>query len=103
MAKIVNSAEFNNEIKDGVVVVDFFATWCGPCKMLAPIFEELSTEMEGKVKFIKVDVDQCPDIAMKYSVASIPTIIVFKDGNNVNTTVGFIPKERIKEIVEAYL
>ncbi|GAA0771522.1 thioredoxin [Clostridium subterminale] len=103
MAKIVNSAEFNNEIKDGVVVVDFFATWCGPCKMLAPIFEELSTEMKGKVKFIKVDVDQCPDIAMKYSVASIPTIIVFKDGNNVNTTVGFIPKERIKEIVEAYL
>jgi thioredoxin len=103
MAKIVNSAEFNNEIKDGVVVVDFFATWCGPCKMLAPIFEELSTEMEGKVKFIKVDVDQCPDISMKYSVASIPTIIVFKDGKNVNTTVGFVPKERIKEIVEAYI
>jgi len=103
MAKIVNSAEFNNEIKDGVVVVDFFATWCGPCKMLAPIFAELSTEMEGKVKFIKVDVDQCPDISMQYSVASIPTIIVFKDGKNVNTTVGFVPKERIKEIVEAYI
>jgi len=100
MAKIVNSAEFNNEIKDGVVVVDFFATWCGPCKMLAPIFEELSTEMEGKVKF---NVDQCPDISMQYSVASIPTIIVFKDGKNVNTTVGFVPKERIKEIVEAYI
>ncbi|HAK42255.1 MAG TPA: thioredoxin [Clostridium sp.] len=103
MVKIVNSNEFNEEIKSGVVVVDFFATWCGPCKMLAPIFEDLSTEMNGKVKFIKVDVDQCPDVAMKYNVASIPTIVVFKDGKNVNTIVGFVPKEKIKETVEAYL
>ena len=101
--EIINEQNFNEKIASGVVLVDFFATWCGPCKMLAPIFEELSTEMEGKVKFIKVDVDQCPDISMQYSVASIPTIIVFKDGKNVNTTVGFVPKERIKEIVEAYI
>ena len=103
MSKIVNSSEFNNEVKSGLVVVDFFATWCGPCKMLAPIFEELGKEYEGKVNFIKVDVDQSPDLAMKYKVASIPTIIVLKDGEKVAGNVGFIPKEQIKEMVDSNL
>lgn len=102
MSKIVNSNEFKEEIKNGVVVVDFFANWCGPCKMLAPIFEELSNEM-GEVNFVKVDVDQSPDIAMTYKVASIPTVIVFKNGEKVASNVGFTPKEQIKEMVEAHL
>ncbi len=102
MSKIVNSNEFKEEIKSGVVVVDFFANWCGPCKMLAPIFEELGTEM-GNVNFVKVDVDQSPDIAMTYKVASIPTVIVFKDGEKVASNVGFIPKEQIKQMVESHL
>lgn len=102
MAKIVNSKEFKEEIKDGVVVVDFFANWCGPCKMLAPIFEELGNEMEN-VKFLKVDVDQCPDVAMTYKVASIPTVITFKAGEKVASNVGFMPKEQIKQMIEAHL
>lgn len=102
MAKIVNSVEFKEEIKSGVVVVDFFANWCGPCKMLAPIFEELSGEMK-EVKFVKVDVDQSPDIAMTYKVASIPTVIIFKDGEKVASNVGFMPKEQIKQMVEAHI
>lgn len=103
MSKIVNSAEFNEEIKDGVVVVDFFANWCGPCKMLAPIFEELAPEYGDKVKFIKVDVDQSPDLAMKYKVASIPTIIVMKNGEAAASNVGFIPKEQIKNLVNSHM
>lgn len=102
MSKIVNSSEFKEEIKSGVVVVDFFANWCGPCKMLAPIFEELGSEM-GNVNFVKVDVDQSPDIAMNYKVASIPTVIIFKDGEKVASNVGFIPKEQIKQMIEAQL
>ena len=80
MAKIVGSNEFNNEVKDGVVIVDFFADWCGPCKMLAPIFEEVGNEMEGKAKFIKVNVDEARDIADKFRISTIPTMIVLKNG-----------------------
>ena len=76
MVKIVNSSEFKEIVKEGLTIVDFFATWCGPCKMLAPIFEEVSNEMENKAKFIKVDVDQCGDIAGEYSIQTIPTIII---------------------------
>jgi len=103
MAKIVNSNEFKESIKEGVVVVDFFANWCGPCKMLAPIFEELSNEMEGKTQFIKVDVDQSVDIAREYGVQSIPTMAILKDGKPVETMVGFLPKDVIKSNIENYL
>lgn len=80
MLKVVNSNEFKSEIENGVVVVDFFATWCGPCKMLAPVLEGLSSEMEGKAKIIKVDIDQSSDLANKFEVSSVPTMMVFKDG-----------------------
>lgn len=104
MAKIVNSNEFKESIKEeGVVVVDFFANWCGPCKMLAPIFEELSNEMEGKTQFIKVDVDQSVDIAREYGVQSIPTMAIIKNGQPVETMVGFLPKDVIKSNIENYL
>ncbi|EKY26360.1 thioredoxin [Clostridium celatum] len=103
MAKIVGSNEFNNEVKDGVVIVDFFADWCGPCKMLAPIFEEVGNEMEGKAKFIKVNVDEARDIADKFRISTIPTMMVLKNGEKKEVSVGFMPKEKIKEMVEKHL
>lgn len=103
MAKIVNSEEFRSNLNEGLVVVDFFATWCGPCKMLAPVFEELSSEMDGKATFLKVDVDQCGDIAREYSISTIPTMIIFKNGEKQETMVGFLPKESIKSNIEKYL
>lgn len=98
--KIVDNNEFVNEIKSGVTVVDFFATWCGPCKMISPILEELSEEMKGKVNFIKVDVDKSVDLADKYHISSIPTVVIFKNNENVNQFVGFLPKEEIKRLIE---
>ncbi|MBN7574904.1 thioredoxin [Clostridium beijerinckii] len=98
--KIVDNNEFGNEIKSGVTVVDFFATWCGPCKMIAPILEELSEEMKEKVNFIKVDVDKSGDLADEYHISSIPTVAIFKNNENVNQFVGFLPKEEIKRLIE---
>ena len=91
MVKNVNSNEFDNEIKSGVVFVDFYATWCGPCKMLSPIVDEVSNEIED-VKFLKVDVDESGDIASKYGIMSIPTLIIFKEGNIVSKHTGLLSK-----------
>lgn len=101
--KIVNSNEFRSEISEGVVLVDFFATWCGPCKMLAPVLEQLGEEMSDKVKIVKVDIDQSADLADEFRISSVPTMILFKDNKAVDTLVGFLPKERIKEVIEANL
>ena len=102
MLKKVNENEFKEEIKEGVVVVDFFADWCGPCKMLSPIMESLSEEMNN-VNFIKVNVDECGDIAREYRIMNIPTIIMFKDGVKKETIVGFNPKEVLSEKIKQYL
>lgn len=83
---------FNEQIKEGVVLVDFFATWCGPCKMQAPVLEELK-EDRSDVKVVKIDVDHETEIARLYGVMSIPTLILFKDGKEVAKNVGFMPKE----------
>ncbi|WP_160692164.1 thioredoxin [Clostridium sp. C2-6-12] len=101
--KIVENNEFKSEIESGVTVVDFFATWCGPCKMLAPVLEGLAGEMEGKVKFIKVDIDQSLDLANEFQISSVPTMIIFKDGQKAEQLVGFLPKERIQQAIEANL
>lgn len=101
--KIVNNEEFRGEISEGVVLVDFFATWCGPCKMLAPVLENLSEEMNGKVKIIKVDIDQSPALADEFRIVSVPTMILFKNGEAAEQMVGFLPKERIQEVIEANL
>ena len=102
MAKIINSQEFNNTVESGVVVVDFFATWCGPCKMLSPVIDELSGELEN-VNFVKVDIDQSMDLAQKFKIVSVPTLKVFKNGEEVDTLMGFMPKEVLKSKVEAHI
>jgi len=103
MSKIIGSNEFENEIKEGIVIVDFFAEWCSPCKMLSPIFEELGNEMEGKVKFIKVNVDESSDIASRYNISNIPAMLILKNGEEQEIAVGFSPKEVIRGRVEKYL
>jgi len=84
--------DFENEIKQGVTLVDFFAQWCGPCKMIEPIIEEVSNEIED-AKVIKVNVDKYPELSAKYNIRSVPTFIVFKDGNIVETVIGAKPSK----------
>ena len=96
--KIVNKEEFLETIKEGYTLVDFYADWCGPCKMLGPVLEELSSEVED-VKFIKVNVDDENDLAKDYGIMSIPAIFLFKDGEAVNNAVGFQPKEGILDFI----
>lgn len=102
---IINAtnATFAEEIKSGVTVVDFWAPWCGPCKMIAPVLEELDQELNGKAKIVKVNVDDNQAVAVEYGVMSIPTLIVFKDGEIVDKTVGFKPKEALAELVNKHL
>lgn len=101
MAQFVSSAEFNEKVlqSDIPVLVDFFATWCGPCKALAPTIEELSQELAGKVAVYKLDVDESPDIARNYQVMSVPTLIVFENGVEKKRTVGAQPKEALLSLL----
>lgn len=89
----VTDADFDSKVESGVQLVDFWATWCGPCKMIAPVLEELAADYEGKADILKLDVDENPSTAAKYEVMSIPTLIVFKDGQPVDKVVGFQPKK----------
>jgi thioredoxin 1 len=104
MALTLTSQNFSETIaKDQLVVVDFWAEWCGPCKMLSPIIDELSTEMEGKVTIGKVDVSDEQDIAAEYGVRNIPTILFFKNGEIVDKQVGALPKANLQEIINKHL
>lgn len=105
MAKIINNNEFINEVenKEGLVVVDFFATWCGPCKMLSPVYEALGNDMTEKANFLKVDIDQSMELAQKFEVSTVPTVIIFKDGKAIDRLIGFIPKDNLKNKIESYM
>jgi thioredoxin 1 len=98
--KAVTDADFGAEIEqhEGLAVVDFWATWCGPCRMVAPIVEQLATEYAGKAKVTKLDVDSNQATAMKFKVRSIPTILFFKNGQLVDQVVGAVPKPRLEEV-----
>lgn len=102
MAEItITKDNFQKEVleSDIPVMVDFWATWCGPCQMLAPTVAEIAEENEGKIKVGKVNVDEEPELAMKFGIMSIPTIIVFKDGEVANKTMGFQPKENLMALL----
>ncbi len=101
MVKDLASKEFVQEVinSSSTVVVDFWAPWCGPCKMLGPVLHEVAGEMEGKATFFKLNVDENTDIAQKYSVVSIPTVLVFKNGEVVDKMVGFRPKQDIIKFI----
>ena len=99
MAVSVTDSTFTNEVleQDGVVLVDFWAEWCGPCKMMLPTIEELSSELEGKAKICKVDVDTNSESAQNFRVTSIPTLIIFKDWKPVEQLIWVQDKEELKE------
>ena len=101
----VTDATFPQEIEQhkGLVVVDFWATWCGPCHMVAPIMEQLAGEHNGTVKITKVDVDESPATAMRFNVRSIPSILFFKDGRHVDTVVGAYPKAVFDQKIKQHL
>ena len=97
MAQVITSSEFNDKVlqAQGKVLVDFFATWCGPCKMLAPVLDQASAEIEGKGVIYKVDVDESRDLASQYQVMSVPTLILFENGKPVRQVMGAQPKQNI--------
>ena len=105
MAQAITDATFEDVVlkSDKPVLVDFWAAWCGPCKMLSPVIEELSSEYGDKARFFKLNVDENPVTSMQYNVASIPTVMVFKDGKLVETMVGFRPKQAFKTVIDKYI
>ena len=100
-ATVIDTSNFINEVlnSDKPVLIDFWASWCGPCRMLSPVVEEIAAEYEGKIKVGKINIDEQPQLAAKYNVASIPTLMLFKNGKPVNTSVGVKPKR----VIEAML
>ena len=101
----VTDSDFEQEVLEAEtpVLVDFWAEWCAPCKMVAPVLDDLANEYDGKIKFTKVDVDTNPQTAMKYGIRSIPTLLVFKGGSPVDQVVGAVPKAVIKKRLDSAL
>ena len=98
--KHINGKEFETEVlkSEKPVIVDFFATWCGPCKMLGPILENIADD-ENDVKILKVDIDECMELAQKFGIMSVPTLMLFKDGQEYGREIGLKSKEQLQEII----
>ncbi len=105
MAMKITSANFNEVVKESKVpvLIDFWADWCGPCKMFAPVFDEVAAELEGKAVVGKINVDEEPDLARAYRVMSIPTLVVVKDGEVVKRNVGALSKKDAVGMIETFL
>ncbi|MEK6691413.1 MAG: thioredoxin [Nitrospirota bacterium] len=101
----VNSESWEREVLEakGHVLVDFWASWCGPCMMIAPIIEEMATEYAGKLKVLKLNTDENPEIASRYKIMGIPTLIFFKDGKIVDQIVGAVPKSQLKTKIDSMM
>jgi thioredoxin 1 len=104
MVENINSEQFEKELKENeILVVDFWAPWCGPCRMIAPIIDNVAKKFEGKVKFVKVNIDESRNVATKYNVMSIPTIILFKEGEPKDKFMGMLPESKIEEFINKNL
>ena len=104
MAKVATNTNFSELLQDNkLIIVDFWATWCGPCRMLSPILDEVEEEMADKISVVKVNVDDADEIAAQYRIMSIPTLIFFKNGQVVDKTVGAMPKAVLVEKIKANL
>ena len=103
MVKKVNKEQFENEARKGTALVDFSAVWCGPCRMMAPVLEDISEKMAGKLGFYNVDVDEVPQLAAEFGISSIPCLVLLKDGTAVDQSIGFRPGNQIKAWIEGNL
>ena len=105
MEVIVNDTNFEEEVlnSDIPVLVDFWAPWCGPCRMISPIVEEIEKEYEGKLKVCKINVDEAPQTSAKYGIRSIPTLGIFKNGQMADTVVGAVPKNVLTEKIDSHI
>lgn len=101
--KYLNDENFQKEISKGVTLVDFYADWCGPCRMIAPVIEELASEMNGKAQIAKLDIESAQQTTSNFHVTSIPTMIIFKDGQEVKRVVGIKDKETLKTLINSFI
>ncbi len=103
MVKKINTKEFNEMDKAGLVVADFNATWCGPCRMLAPVLDELSKDYKEKAKFVAIDTDENHELAVAFKILSIPAVIILKDGVQVDKSIGFVQKAELAALIDKNL
>ena len=96
----LSEKQFDDRIKNGIVIIDFWASWCMPCLMMAPVVEELSEKFKGKIEFAKLDVDENQKLSQKFKVMSIPTLVVFKEGKEIGRIIGSMPAEVIEEKIK---
>ena len=102
MVNVISNNDLSEAKKENLALLDFSATWCGPCSMLAPVLKELSEELAGEVAVYSIDVDQNPQLAAEYKIMNIPALVLLKDGEKAGVTVGFQPKESLKKFIEEH-